>query len=179
MKRSKWKMLRSSLQEQSKPDLLSLVKDLYELRRENRTFLEVRFLSDQDSMEALRRRIAEALSPDPFSSRDLSLRAGREAIRDYRRAVGDPQGMVDLMLLYVESGTEYSSDLGYGNGPFFDSLESMFTAALKELFKLDESEREGPLARVHRILDLAKNLGWGYGDALEAALLQSPFGGSS
>ena len=55
--------------------------------------------------------MAEAIYPDPFSRRRVSVRDAGAAITEYRRSTGDLAGMIDLMLTFVEAGTEQAVDL--------------------------------------------------------------------
>jgi len=63
--------------------------------------------------------VADAVYPDPFSRRRVSLRDASTAITEYRRSTGDLSGTVDLMLTCLEAGTEQAADLGYGDESYF------------------------------------------------------------
>ncbi len=47
---------------------------------------------------------------DPFSGRRVNVRDAGAAITEYRRSTGDLAGMIDLMLTFVEAGTEQAVD---------------------------------------------------------------------
>jgi hypothetical protein len=59
------------------------------------------------------------------------LERGQKAIRDYQKATNDPTGTLDLMLYYFECGTEFATMYGYGDEFFFESLDEMFTQAVR------------------------------------------------
>ncbi|OFV93217.1 MAG: hypothetical protein A3H95_11225 [Acidobacteria bacterium RIFCSPLOWO2_02_FULL_64_15] len=100
-----------------------MIADLYNATTENRRFLESRLLADAGVIEQYRRTVVGAIFPDPFSRRPISVRDASAAIAHYRRATGDPVGTTDLMLSFIEAGTEQSADLGYGDDGYFTALE--------------------------------------------------------
>ena len=97
-----------------KPDLIALLKDLFDHSIESRAFLSARFLADgvpDAILDKYRKRIVEQFFPKRGDGK-LDLRSARRAIRDYRKATSDLAGTVDLMLTYVESGTEFTNQFG-------------------------------------------------------------------
>ena len=69
--------------------------------------------------------------PDPFSRHPIRLRDATAAIVEYERATGDAAGKTDLMLTFVEAGTEQAADLGYGDEQYFSAMERKVDAVLK------------------------------------------------
>ena len=49
----------------------------------------------------------------------------RQDIRDYQKATADLTGTIDLMLTYVEQGTQFTKTYGDIDERFYDSLESV------------------------------------------------------
>ncbi len=58
-----WKNIRSVLTEASQKDLLSLVGDLYALRKENQIFLHARFIKDGDALAPYKEAIEQYEPP--------------------------------------------------------------------------------------------------------------------
>ena len=110
--------------------------------------------------------MADAIYPDPFSRCRISVRDAGAVITEYRRSTGDLAGTVDLMLTFVEAGTEQSVDLGYGDDDYFDALENKVKAIVNALDELPATVRATAVDRLIHVRDRAKNIGWGYGDAL-------------
>ena len=122
-----WQSVRQRLNGWSKPALISLVKDLYEASPDNRDFLQARFQAEGDAgvaLEKYRRKIVEQFFPARGDGK-LKLGEARKAIRDYRKATGNLEGTIDLMLAYVENGTEFTQEFGDINESFYNSLESV------------------------------------------------------
>lgn len=166
-----WGQLKKSLARMEAAELLHVIRDLHALSTDNRTFLETRFLPRSGEIERYRRRVSEALYPDPFSRKPISIAAARRAIRQYEVAARDPVGVLDLQLTFVEQGTAQAIDLGYGNDRYFASLESMLDAVLLSLrSRLPGVDRDGFGSRLIALRDSGQGLGWGFGDYLSGAL---------
>ena len=114
-KSSGWAAVKIPLDTLDRKGLVGLVHDLYEASEANRRFLEARFLPSAAAIEKYRRLVEDAVFPDPLSQRPIRLRDASAAITEYRRSTGDVAGSVDLMLTFVEAGTEQAVDLGYGD----------------------------------------------------------------
>ena len=75
-------------------------------------------------------------------------------------------GTIDLMLTYVENGTEFTHEFGDINESFYNSLESV----LEEMAQLSPGEGSEHYPqfreRIQRLTTHADHIGWGYGDAL-------------
>ena len=121
----KWPQIKSVLASFDKPELVALLKDLFDHSIESRAFLSARFLAGgvpDAILDKYRKHIVEQFLPKRGDGK-LDLRSARRAIRDYRKATSDLAGTVDLMLTYVESGTEFTNQFGDISESFYDSLE--------------------------------------------------------
>jgi hypothetical protein len=147
--------------------LVGLVHDLYEASTANRRFLQARLLPSQSVVAKYRRLVAEAVFPDPFSRRRVSLRDATAAITEYRRSTGDVAGTVDLMLTFVEAGTEQAADLGYGDENYFSALENKLDAIAKSWRTLPAEARAKAATRLASVQQRAKQIGWGFGDYVD------------
>jgi hypothetical protein len=150
--------------------LVSLLGDLYDANVANRRFLHSRLTPGSRAIEEYRRLVADAIYPDPFSTRRVSVRDAAAAIVEYRRSTGDVSGTVDLMLTIVEAGTEQAADLGYGDDAHFDALQIRLDAVAQEFDTLPAEVRAIVKARLGRIQVRAHHVGWGFGDAVDDLL---------
>ena len=160
-------MIRKKLDAFDRASLLGLVHDLYDANAANRRFLEARLLSSSTSVEKYRQLVADAVYPDPFSRRQISLRDATAAITEYRRSTGDMLGTVDLMLTFIEAGTEQAAGLGYGNDSYFSALERKLDAVAKSWPDLSPEARAQAGKRLEWVRNRAHNIGWGYGDYVD------------
>ncbi|MFA6561447.1 MAG: hypothetical protein WCV00_06015 [Verrucomicrobiia bacterium] len=168
-----WLTIRQQLQDWTKPALVALVKDLYGATPEFRDFLQARFAAEAGGgavLEKYRAKIVEQFYPRRGFGK-LKLGEARKAIRDYRKASGDVTGTIDLMLTYVENGTEFTREFGDINEAYYNSMESV----LDEMVKLLLKEGAGLYPRFRaRILHMETHtgyLGWGYGDYLQEQIV--------
>ena len=119
-----------------------------------------RLLPSQSAVEKYRRLIPEAVFPDPFSRRRVSLRDATAAITEYRRSTGDLAGTVDLMLTFIEAGTEQAADLGYGDENYFSALENKLDAIAKSWRTLPAEARAKAATRLAWVQRRAQQIGW-------------------
>jgi hypothetical protein len=175
-KSSGWAALTIRLDPLDRKGLVGLVHDLYEASAANRRFLEARLLPSAAAIEKYRCLVEDAVFPDPLSQRPIRLRDASAAITEYRRSSGDVAGSVDLMLTFVEAGTEQAVDLGYGDDSYFSALETKVAAVVKSLGAVSTQERASATGRLVGVRNRAQAIGWGYGDYLSdvVARLQPP-----
>ena len=162
-----WAAVRRKLELLDRTGLLALVHDLYDANAANRRFLEAPFLSSSTSLEKYRRSVADAVYPDPFSRRQVSVRDATMTITEYRRSTGDVAGTVDLMLTFLEAGTEQAADLGYGDESYFGALERKLDAVAKSWPDLPPGVRENAAKRLEWVRRRAQKIGWGYCDYVD------------
>ena len=144
------------------------MKDLYEASSDNRDFLHARFQAEEntgDALEKYRRKIVEQFFPQRGFGK-LKLAEARKAIRDYRKATGNLTGTIDLMLVYVENGTEFTQQFGDINESFYNSLESVLNELVQLLVGEGRDFYPGFRERLQRLATRGDGIGWGYGDAL-------------
>ena len=163
----KWPQVKSALASLDKPEPVTLLKDLFDHSIESRAFLSARFLPEgvpDAILDKYRKRVVEQFLPKRGFGK-LDLRAARRTIRDYRKATSDLAGTVDLMLTYVESGTEFTDQFGDINESFYNSLESVLDEMVS-LLRTPEGAALYPRFqdRVNRLARMASGIGWGYGD---------------
>ena len=166
-----WGAIKSAVQGKPVAELLSLVRDLYELSTANRQFLHARFGSRSRELDRYRASIRSALCPDPLGRHpDPSIVTGKRLIREYERATQDDGGTVDLMLTFVEAGTSFAEDVGFGDDSFFSSLSSMLESALARAKTLPWERREPIEPRLLSLRRSAGGIGWGFGDFVASAV---------
>ena len=169
-----WQNMRRQLDNRSKPVLIALVKDLHDASPDNRDFLLARFQVEDDAgaaLEKYRRKIVEQFFPARGDGK-LKLAEARKAIRDYRKATGNLAVTIDLMLTYVENGTEFTHEFGDINESFYNSLESVLTEMAQLLMREGKELYPRFRERIRRLAILVDGIGWGYGDAVRDQVFQ-------
>jgi hypothetical protein len=150
--------------------LLGLIQDLYAANKDNRTFLHARFGLGQDVLAPYKEALDRWLWPDVLRNQDTSVVRAKQAISSYRKAVGDPGGLAELMVFYCERAAGFCSDIGYQDDGYFDALVRMFEQALKTIARLSANDRKGLIARLDRVRVISHNFGYGVGDDMDSLL---------
>ena len=163
----RWTDVRARFETFDRKSLLGLVHDLYQASTANRRFLEARFLPSPNALAKYQRLVSDAVFPNPLSRRRVALRDATAAIAEYRRSTGDMAGTVDLMLTFIEAGTEQAADLGYGDETYFSALENKLDAVVKSWREISPTTQVAMARRLARVQARAKQIGWGFGDYVD------------
>ncbi len=169
-----WSDIKKEVSNFSRDGLLGLIKDLFELSEENKTFLAARFRTNTSyGIEKYKDIIIEQFFPGRGFGK-LKLSIARKAINDYKKATSDYKGVFDLMLTYIEYGTKFTLEFGDIDEPFYNSMESM----LGQFFNLIKSEQHQKYystfkERIEKLRNSTYNkIGWGYSDYIDDVYLE-------
>lgn len=165
-----WTDVKAKLADFDRAGLISLVHDLYAASRDNQAFLHARFALSDDVLKPYKATIDRWLWPDVFKSQDTSVAKAKKAIADYKKAVGQPEGLAELMVFYCERASGFSNDVGLRDEGYFDTLVRMFEQALKACDALPEDRGQELLVRLDAVRRLSHNFGYGVGDDMDDLL---------
>jgi hypothetical protein len=166
----RWSEVKARLASFDRTGLLALVQDLYAAHQDNRTFLHARFGLGEDVLEPYKRTMDRWLWPDVFRKQDTSVAKAKQAISNYKKAVGEPAGLAELMVFYCEQAASFSSDIGNQDESYFDALVRMFEQALRVATTLSASGRDALVARLDRVRTISHRCGYGVGDDMDSIL---------
>ena len=93
-----------------------------------------------------------------------------QAISNYKKAVGDPAGLAELMVFYCEQSSGFASDLGYQDESYLNALVRMFEQALATANTLPTDTRDALIARLDRVRSISHECGYGVGDDMDSIL---------
>lgn len=167
-----WSDVKTKLAEFDRAGLLGLLQDLYAASKDNRTFLHARFGLGEDVLKPYKVIIDRWLWPDLFGKQDTSVAKAKKAIADYRKAIGNPEGLAELMVFYCERAAGFSNDIGLQDEGYFDALVRMFDQALNAAVALPVEHRDALLARLDRVRRISHNFGYGVGDDMDALMAE-------
>lgn len=167
-----WSDVKTRLADFDRTGLLGLVQDLYAASKDNQTFLHARFGLGGDVLKPYKTTIDRWLWPDVIRNQDYSVAKAKKAITDYKKAIGQPDGLADLMVFYCERAAGFSDDIGLQNEGYFDALVRMFEQALKTSGSLAAEPRDALLGRLGDVRDICHNFGYGVGDDMDALLAE-------
>jgi hypothetical protein len=106
-----WTDVKAKLEGLDRAGLLGLIQSLYSAHKDNQTFLHARFSLGEDVLEPYKKTIDRWLWPDLFRKQDTSVFQAKRAISDYKKAVGDPEGLTELMVFYCERPLDSAATL--------------------------------------------------------------------
>lgn len=167
-----WSDVKAKLADFDRGGLLGLVQDLYAASKENRDFMHARFGLGGDVLKSYKLTIDRWLWPDMFKNQDTSIAKAKKAIADYKKAIGQPEGLAELMVFYCERAAGFSDDVGLQDEGYFDALVRMFEQALKTACGLPAGQREPLLDRLGAVRDICHNFGYGVGGDMDTLLAE-------
>lgn len=105
-----------------------------------------------------------------FGPGDISVSKAKKAISDYKKAVDQPEGLVELMVFYCEMATDFCDELGMQDEGYFGALVRMFEQAIKLAETLPHGQRDAFFARLDRVRLVCHNFGYGVGGTMDFLL---------
>ena len=165
-----WVDVKAKLATFDRAGLLGLVRDLYDAQKDNRTFLHARLGLGDDILKPYKQTIDRWLWPDVLRNQDTSVAKAKQSISHYRKAVGEPAGLAELMVFFCERAAGFCSDLGNEDEDYFDALVRMFEQALTVANELPADSRDALVARLDRVREVSHQFGYGVGDDMDFLL---------
>lgn len=172
-----WTDVKSKLGDFDRAGLIGLIQDLYAASKDNQAFLHARFALGDDVLKPFKATIDRWLWPDVFKNQDISVAKAKKAIADYKKAIGQPDGLAELMVFYCECAAGFSNDVGLQDEGYFNALVRMFEQALKAIGVLSEDRRPELIARLDAVRLTSHNFGYGVGDDMDDLLAEYGFDG--
>ncbi len=115
---------------------MGLIQDLYAAHKDNQVFLHTRFGLGEDVLKPYKETLDRWLWPDVLRNQDISVAKAKQAISSYRKAVGEPAGLAELMVFYCESAVGFSNDVGNQDG-----LAHLRADLIQEILSVPRSEK--------------------------------------
>jgi hypothetical protein len=159
-----WTDVKLRLASLDRKGLLRLVQDLYAAHKDNRTFLHARFGLGEDVLKPYKQTIDRWMWPDVLRRQDTSVVKAKQAIASYKKAVGEPAGVAELMVFYCERAAGFCDDILNEDENYFAALVRMFEQAFKIANTLPAGSGEALIARLDRVRNIGQRLGYGVGD---------------
>ncbi len=126
-----------------------------------------------DILEPYKQTIDRWLWPDAFRKQDTSVAKAKQAISNYKKAVGEPAGLAELMVFYCEQAAGFASDVGYQDESYFDALVRMFEQAVATANTLPADTADALIARLDRVRSMSHKCGYGVGDDMDSIIAKT------
>lgn len=159
--------LKKELKGMEQKELIELMAELYKTIPEVQSFLSSRFMGEeaiQSMFETAKKKIEDEFFPERGYAK-LRLKEAKNVISQFKKLTKDELKTIDLMIVYVEKGTEFTNAYGDFDERFYDSMLSMFGKACVECSKNEEVYHLFK-DRLYNILESSVDNGWGYHDGL-------------
>ena len=121
-----WTDVKARLADFDRASLQGLVKDLYGASKDNQSFLHARFGLGADVLNPYKARIDRWLWPDLLKNQDVSASKAKKVVADYKKAIGRPEGLAELIVFYCERASDFSNAFGFADEAYFGALLKMF-----------------------------------------------------
>jgi hypothetical protein len=164
-----WTDVKAELASFDRLGLLALIQDLYAAYKHNQSFLHARFRLGKDVLKPYKETLDRWLWPDVLRNQDMSVVKAKQAISSYKKAVGDPAGLAELMVFYCERAAGFCNDIGHQDDSYFDALVRMFEQALSTIAQLSGRDRNALIARLNQVRTISHNFGYGVGDDMDSS----------
>jgi len=122
-------------------------------------------------LEPYKRTIERWVAPDVFDRKaTVSVAKAKQAISDYRKAVGDPAGLAELMVFYCERGAGFCRAYGNDDEGYYDALVRMFAQALRIATKLPDRIQADLIDRLNAVRTICADFGYGVTENMGSSL---------
>jgi hypothetical protein len=165
-----WADVKINLASFDRAALLGVLQDLYAADGANRAFLHARFGLGEAPLLPYKKTVDRWLWPDAFRGQRTSVSRARGAITKYKKALGDPVSLAELLVFYCERAAGFCQEVDYRDTAYCDALVRVFEQALQATANLSGNLRNGFLARLNRVRSIGRQLGNGVGEDMDVLL---------
>ena len=167
-----WRDVKTRLTDFDRAGLLGLLQDLYAANKDSQAFLHARLSLGDDVLKPYKVTISRWLWPNFLQHEDTSVAKAKRAIADYKKAIGKPEDLAELMVFYCEQAAGFSRDVGLQDESYFDALVRMFEQALKAIGNQTDMQRQPLWDRLDAVCHSCRNIGYGVGEEMESLLAE-------
>jgi hypothetical protein len=163
-----WIDVKAVLQNFDRAGLLGLLQDLYAGSKDNQMFLHARLSLGHDQLKPYKAMISSWICPDLMRSQSISVLKAKKAIGDYKKAIGQPEGLAELSIFYCEEAFNFLDSCGMEDEGYFLALIRMYNQALTFVSNLPVASRIGYIDRLDKLRSRGRHIGWGVEDELNS-----------
>lgn len=165
-----WADVKTNLASFDRAALLGVLQDLYAADEGNRAFLHARFGLGEDLLQAYKKTVDRWLWPNVFRGQQTSVSRAKRAITKYKKALGDPVGLAELLVFYCERAAGFCQDVDHRDTAYLDALVRTFEQALKAMANLTGKVQNRFLVRLDRVRSIGRQFGNGVGEDMDVLL---------
>ncbi len=158
-------ILKRYLKTRSQEELIGDIAELFKRFEAVKDFYQIQLYPEEQKQVA--ERYKKIIENEFFPTRGFGrakLSVAKKAITEYKKVNQSSVGLIDMMLFYVEQGVKFTRAYGDIDEPFYNSMESMYEKAIKNVIKYKQEETFQK--RCYKIVSDTSGMGWGFHDAL-------------
>jgi len=159
-----WTDVKSVLAQMRREELISTIDALYKLRKENKQFLHTRFKLSENALDEYKLQISNGVNPSSVKAK-ISFKNARQALSDYKNAIGDPEGLAELMVFYCEECAKSIRNYGIWE-QYADATVNIWFDTLKHISKLSKARQLHYRKKLESALKYMGDVGWGVTDSI-------------
>jgi hypothetical protein len=100
----------------------------------------------------------------------------KKAIADYKKAIGQPEGLIELSIFYCEEAFSFLESCGMDDESYVLALIRMYNQALRFVSNLPPYARTGYTDRLDKLRSRGRHVGWGVEDQLNSLWFATELG---
>lgn len=156
--------LKKHLQKLPKEQVIEVILELYEARKEAKEYLDFYTNPNEDAkLEEYKQIIFNEFYPKRGEPK-CRFSVCKKAISDFTKLKPSPSCIADLMLFYIETGVNFTTDFGDMWEQYYITMENNFAKAMDYINKVGYLEDLRP--RIEKMLKISEDCGWGFPDTL-------------
>jgi hypothetical protein len=171
-----WIDVKAALQDFDRAGLLGLLQDLYAGSKDNQAFLHARLSLGRDQLKPYKTAISNWICPDLTRNKPVSVSKAKRTIADYKKAIGQPEGLIELSIFYCEEAFSFLESYGMEDKSYFLALIRMYDQALRLVSNLPPDVRTGYTDRLDKLRSRGRHVGWGVEDELNSLWYSAELG---
>jgi hypothetical protein len=108
--------------------------------------------------------------PDVLRLQDTSVSKAKQAIADYKKALGDAGGVAEPMVFYCERAAGFSLNLSHHDAEYFDALVRMFAHALRIIRALPANVQDALIVRLESVRHISRKYDYRVAEEMDVRL---------
>ena len=162
--------LKKSVSVMDRKDLEKLVCDIYKTCDTAKEMINSKLMGseyEQILLEQYKSYLHKMFFPKNIGYTDFSIARKKAVLSEFKKVCNNAKYIIDLQLYYVECCVEFTNEFGDIDGPFYNSLCSVYRNVINSLIKQDSADmfREFD-ERLKSALKNTKDIGWGVYDEM-------------
>lgn len=119
-------------------EMWQIIADLFNLNQVNKDFLKAHVLECDDIIDKYKERLDKCLYPTSMSHR-VNIAGARKIVSEFTKSTKNTESILDLLLYYCETGTDFCATYSADMESYYDSITSVFSKFLKNIEEISEN----------------------------------------